>query len=126
VSIGGSIIPRLIDEVPILAIAAALASGTTTIRDAAELRVKESDRLTALASGLTALGVQVEELPDGLTIRGGTSLAGGALLETHADHRLAMAWAIAGLASRDGVSLDDPDCASISYPSFWQEQERFQ
>ena len=125
VSIGGSIIPRLIDEAPILAVAAAFASGTTTLRDAAELRVKESDRIAAVARGLTALGVSVEELPDGLTVRGGAAL-GGASLETLGDHRLAMAWAIAGLASRDGVRVDDRDCASVSYPTFWTDLERFQ
>jgi 3-phosphoshikimate 1-carboxyvinyltransferase len=105
-------------------VAAALASGTTTIRDAAELRVKESDRIAAVARGLAALGVQVEELPDGLVIHGATSLGGGAL-ETLGDHRLAMAWAIAGLASRDGVHIDDRDCASVSYPTFWTDLERF-
>jgi len=125
VTIGGEVIPRLIDEVPVLAVAAALADGTTTIRDAAELRVKESDRISAVARGLSAMGVQAEELPDGLIIRGGASLS-GATLETLGDHRLAMAWAIAGLASRDGVRIDDRDCASISYPSFWSDLERFQ
>lgn len=124
VSVGGRIIPRLIDEAPILAVAAALASGTTTIRDAAELRVKESDRIAAVARGLAALGVRVEELPDGLVIHGGRSLAGGAL-ETLGDHRLAMAWGIAGLASHGGVRIDDRECASVSYPSFWGDLERF-
>ncbi|MFI5267620.1 MAG: 3-phosphoshikimate 1-carboxyvinyltransferase [Chloroflexota bacterium] len=125
VSVGGNIIPRLIDEAPILAVAAALASGTTTIRDAAELRVKESDRIAAVACGLTTLGVRVEELPDGLIVHGGASLDGGTL-ETLGDHRLAMAWAIAGLASREGVRIDDRDCASVSYPTFWNDLERFQ
>ena len=125
VSIGGSIIPRLIDEAPILMVAAALASGTTELRDAAELRVKESDRIAAVAAGLTALGVRVEELPDGLIVHGGSALGGGAL-ETLRDHRLAMAWAIAGLASREGVRIDDRDCASVSYPSFWDDLERLQ
>ncbi|HEY8691922.1 MAG TPA: 3-phosphoshikimate 1-carboxyvinyltransferase [Chloroflexota bacterium] len=124
VQVGGSIIPRLIDEAPILAVAAALADGTTTIRDAAELRVKESDRIAAVAHGLTAMGVRVEELPDGLVVHGGASL-GGAALETLGDHRLAMAWAIAGLASRDGVRIDDRECASVSYPGFWNDLGRF-
>jgi 3-phosphoshikimate 1-carboxyvinyltransferase len=123
-SIGGAIIPRLIDEVPVLAVAGALADGTTTIRDAAELRVKESDRIAAVARGLTALGVTVEELPDGMIIRGGRGLS-GASLETLGDHRLAMAWAIAGLAAPEGVRIDDRECASVSYPSFWQDLERF-
>jgi 3-phosphoshikimate 1-carboxyvinyltransferase len=124
VSIGGAMIPRLIDEAPILAVAAALASGTTTIRDAAELRVKESDRIGAVATGLRTLGVDVLELPDGMVIHGGTRLGGGGL-ETHGDHRLAMSWAIAGLLSRDGVQIDDRECASISYPTFWTDLERF-
>ena len=123
-SIGGAIIPRLIDEVPILAVAVALAEGTTTIRDAAELRVKESDRIAAVAGGLAAMGVLVEELPDGLVIHGARALADAAL-ETLGDHRLAMAWAIAGLASSDGVRIDDRECASISYPSFWDDLARF-
>jgi 3-phosphoshikimate 1-carboxyvinyltransferase len=124
VSVGGSIIPRLIDEVPILAVAAALATGTTSIRDAAELRVKESDRIAAVVAGLSTLGARVEELPDGLTIHGGASF-GSASLDTLGDHRLAMSWAIAGLASRNGVQIDDPECASVSYPSFWQDLEQF-
>ncbi|HLQ31255.1 MAG TPA: 3-phosphoshikimate 1-carboxyvinyltransferase [Chloroflexota bacterium] len=124
VSVGGTIIPRLIDEVPILAVAAALAEGTTSIRDAAELRVKESDRIAAVARGLTSLGVRVEELPDGLIIHGGSSFSGAAL-ETLGDHRLAMAWAIAGLASREGVRIDDRECTSVSYPSFWHDLGRF-
>jgi len=123
-SVGGTIVPRLIDEAPILAVAAALADGTTTIRDAAELRVKESDRIAAVARGLAALGVRVQELPDGMVIHGGATF-GGAALETLGDHRLAMAWAIAGLASRDGVRIDDRDCASVSYPSFWDDLGRF-
>jgi len=124
VSLGGAMIPRLIDEGPILAVAAALADGTTSIRDAAELRVKESDRIGAVAAGLKTLGAEVEELPDGLIIHGGKPLGGGAL-QTMGDHRLAMAWAIAGLASQEGVSIDDPDIASISYPDFWDDLERF-
>ncbi|HEX6511653.1 MAG TPA: 3-phosphoshikimate 1-carboxyvinyltransferase, partial [Chloroflexota bacterium] len=123
--VGGSIIPRLIDEVPILAVAAALADGDTVIRDAAELRVKESDRIAAVARGLMSMGARVEELPDGLIVHGGQSL-GSAELETLGDHRLAMAWAIAGLASREAIQIDDRECASVSYPSFWADLERWQ
>jgi 3-phosphoshikimate 1-carboxyvinyltransferase len=123
-SIGGTIIPRLIDEVPVLAVAGALADGSTTIRDAAELRVKESDRIASVARGLRVLGVTVEELADGMIIRGGRGFSGGSL-ETLGDHRLAMAWAIAGLAAPEGVRIDDGECASVSYPSFWQDLERF-
>jgi 3-phosphoshikimate 1-carboxyvinyltransferase len=123
-SIGGAIIPRLIDEAPILAVAAALAGGATIIRDAAELRVKESDRIAAVAAGLSAMGVRVEELPDGMVIQGRQSLD-PASLQTLGDHRLAMAWAVAGLASRQGVRIDDRACASVSYPAFWTDLEHF-
>ncbi|MHB8619740.1 MAG: 3-phosphoshikimate 1-carboxyvinyltransferase [Chloroflexota bacterium] len=125
VEVDAAIVPRLIDEVPVLAVAAALAEGRTTIRGAAELRLKESDRLAALAVGLAGLGVRVEELPDGLVIEGRPGRFAGGFMESHGDHRLAMAWAIAGLASTGGVTVDDPNCASISYPSFWQELRAF-
>ncbi len=120
VTVEGAIIPRLIDEVPILALAAACAVGPTTIRDAGEMRVKESDRITAVSRGLGKLGVQVSELPDGMIISGGAKLR-GADLQTYGDHRLAMTFAIAaGLAEGDST-LDDPACVAVSYPSFWQD-----
>ncbi|GAB6154906.1 3-phosphoshikimate 1-carboxyvinyltransferase [Desulfosporosinus burensis] len=117
IEIGGSMIPRLIDEIPILAVAASLAEGETVIRDAAELRIKESDRIRAVAEGLNALGAKVEELPDGLRIYGRPSLRGG-YANSLGDHRLAMAWSIAGLLSKDGISIENMEAAEVSYPDF--------
>lgn len=117
VEIAGSLIPRLIDEIPILALAASLAEGETVIRDAAELRVKETDRIKTVVEGLNALGAKAEELPDGLRIQGQTSLYGGQA-NSFGDHRLAMAWAIAGMLSREGVSVEDMAAADVSFPDF--------
>ena len=117
IEIGGDMIPRLIDEIPILAVAASLAEGETVIRDAAELRVKETDRIHTVAEGLNALGAKVEELPDGLRILGQPSLRGGQA-SSLGDHRLAMAWAIAGMLSKEGVSVEDMAAADVSYPDF--------
>jgi 3-phosphoshikimate 1-carboxyvinyltransferase len=116
--IGGDMIPRLIDEIPVLAVAACFAEGTTVIRDAQELRVKESDRLASTASLLTSLGASVEERPDGLLIRGGKRLR-GARVSSHGDHRLAMAMAVAGLIGDGEVTVEQAESASVSYPSFW-------
>ncbi len=115
--IGGSVIPRLIDEVPILAVAAAFAEGTTTIEDAAELRVKESDRIAAMAKELTKLGVNISERPDGLEITGGKSLSGN-IVDTYDDHRIAMSLAIAALMTEGKTEINRAECAAISYPSF--------
>lgn len=120
IEIGGEMIPRLIDEIPVLAVAACLAEGETVIRDAAELRVKESDRIHTVAEGLHALGGKVEELPDGLRIQGQTFLRGGQA-SSLGDHRLAMAWAIAGLVSREGISVEDMEAADVSFPDFLTE-----
>ena len=117
IEIGGEMIPRLIDEIPILAVAASLAEGETIIRDAAELRVKETDRIRTVAEGLTALGAKIEELPDGLRIQGQSSLRGGQA-SSFGDHRLAMAWAIAGMLSKEGISVEDMAAADVSYPDF--------
>lgn len=117
VEIAGNLIPRLIDEIPILALAASLAEGETVIRDAAELRVKETDRIKTVVEGLNALGAKAEELPDGLRIQGQTSLYGGQA-NSFGDHRLAMAWAIAGMLSREGVSVEDMAAADVSFPDF--------
>lgn len=116
-SIGGELIPRLIDELPVLTIAAAVAEGETVIRDAAELRVKESDRITSLAGELARIGAAVEELPDGLRIRGGRPLR-GALVESHGDHRLAMSLAVAGLAASGEMRVQGAEAIDISYPGF--------
>jgi len=117
IEIRGDMIPRLIDEIPILALAASLAEGETVIRDAAELRVKETDRIRTVAEGLNALGAKVEELPDGLRIQGQPSLRGGQA-SSQGDHRLAMAWAIAGMLSKEGVSVEGMAAADVSYPEF--------
>ncbi len=122
---GGELIPRLVDEVPVLALAACFAKGTTLIRDAAELRVKESDRLAATAKELSRLGAKVEELPDGLRITGGAELT-GASSRSYADHRIAMTLGIAGLLASGETRVSGAECASISYPDFWQELERLE
>jgi len=113
-------VPALVDEVPILSVAAALAQGETTIRGAAELRLKESDRLHVIARGLQALGTEVEELPDGLRIGGGQRLT-PARLESCGDHRMAMAWAIASVAQGGDCEIVGKDCVGVSYPGFWKE-----
>ncbi len=123
IDIGGGLIPRAIDDIPVLAVAAAAASGTTSIRDAAELRVKESDRISTLAVELNRLGASVEELPDGLIIHGGVRLE-GASCRSHGDHRLAMALAVAGLIARGQTTIDDEDVVRVSYPGFWDDLSR--
>jgi 3-phosphoshikimate 1-carboxyvinyltransferase len=115
--IGGEVIPRLIDEIPILAVAAVFAGGKTLIKDAAELRVKESDRLAVMAAELNRLGAKVTELPDGLEIGGGTPLTGTAV-DSHTDHRIAMSLAIAALNATPTTTVRRAEAASISYPNF--------
>ncbi len=116
--IGGDLIPRLIDEIPILAVAAVFADGTTVIKDAEELRVKESDRLQVMAAALTKMGAKVTELPDGLEITGGGSLV-GAELDSYTDHRIAMSLAIAALMAKGQTTIHRAEAASISYPTFF-------
>ncbi len=123
VDIEGDIVPRLIDEVPVLAVAACLATGTTTIRDAAELRVKETDRIAFLVAELSKMGAAVEERPDGMVIRGGGKLTGAACA-SHGDHRMAMALGIAGSVADGETLIEDAGVVDISYPGFWQELER--
>ena len=118
-TIAGEEIPSLIDEIPILVVAAALATGTTAIRDAKELRVKETDRISAMAQGFSALGAEVEELPDGLIINGPVHLSPGKI-RTFSDHRIAMSFHILSKASTIDVDIDDRDCVSISYPDFFE------
>jgi 3-phosphoshikimate 1-carboxyvinyltransferase len=115
--IAGDIIPRLIDEIPILAVAAIFAQGTTVIRDAEELRVKESDRITVMAEQLNAMGAKVTELPDGMEISGGTVL-NGAEVDSYTDHRIAMSLAIAALKANGKTTIARAEAASISYPNF--------
>ncbi len=121
--IEGREIPNVIDEIPILAVAAALAHGTTIIRDAGELRVKETDRLTAIATNLRAMGAQVVELEDGLEIIGGAPLH-GARVESFGDHRIAMAFAVAGLFAEGETVIQDVDCVNTSYPGFYKQLEQ--
>ena len=118
VEIGGAIVPNLIDEIPVLAVAAALAQGRTTIRDAAELRVKETDRIEATAAFLRALGADVTERPDGLVIEGGRPLTGAAV-EARDDHRIAMAAAVAALSAASPTTIAGAEAAAVSFPGFW-------
>lgn len=121
--IRGKEIPNVIDELPILAVAGALAQGTTVIADAAELRVKETDRLAAIATNLRAMGVKVVETDDGLEIFGGTPLK-GAKLSSFGDHRIAMAFAIAGLFAEGETVIDGVECVATSYPGFMDTLRR--
>jgi 3-phosphoshikimate 1-carboxyvinyltransferase len=110
-------IPNLIDEIPVIAVAAALAKGDTHIRNARELRVKETDRITTTVENLRKMGVDVEEFDDGMTIHGGHRLK-GATINSHGDHRIAMAFAIAGLFARGETVIEGTDCINTSYPGF--------
>lgn len=120
IELSGDLIPLLIDEVPILAIAACFAEGTTIIKDAAELRVKESDRIATTVEMVRALGGTIEPTEDGMIIEGSANLK-GAECNSHNDHRLAMSSAIAGLLSSGETTITNPESASISYPSFWKQ-----
>jgi 3-phosphoshikimate 1-carboxyvinyltransferase len=115
--VGGAEVPLAIDELPLVALAACFAEGTTTIRDAEELRRKESDRIATVTEALQALGGQVEPTEDGMAIEGSGGLPGGTI-ESHGDHRIAMLGAVAGLASREGVEVHGMDAAAVSYPGF--------
>ena len=121
--IEGAIIPRLIDELPIIALAGAFARGTTVIRGAEELRVKESDRIATTVRELSQMGVDIEELPGGMVIRGGKRLT-GASCKSYGDHRLAMTLGIAGILARGETVVRGTESAAVSYPGFWQELER--
>ena len=121
--IGGCIIPRIIDEIPLIALAGSLARGTTTISEAQELRVKESDRISATVKELSKLGADMEELPDGMVIHGGRELKGGEC-HSHHDHRLAMTLGIAGLVAQGETVVHGAEAVDASYPGFWQDLER--
>ena len=120
VEIGGDIIPRLIDEIPVLAVAGCVARGKTAIRGAAELRVKESDRIATVSGELSRLGAKIEPLPDGMVIHGGKPLL-GAEVDSHLDHRLAMSLAVAGLIAKGGTTINHAQVVQVSYPAFWQD-----
>ncbi len=117
--IEGEMIPTLIDEIPVIAVMAAFADGETVIRDAAELKVKESDRIMTVTENLRTMGAQIRPTGDGMVIQGGRPLH-GALIKTYLDHRIAMAFAVASTAAEGVTILDHPECVSISYPDFYR------
>jgi 3-phosphoshikimate 1-carboxyvinyltransferase len=121
--IGGDLIPRLVDEIPVLAVAACCADGVSRISGAEELRVKETDRLAVMARQLGALGARIEEHPDGLTITGPTPLQGSEV-DSETDHRVAMSLAVASLVARGDSLLHRPEAAAVSYPGFWNDLGR--
>ena len=120
---GEEIMPRLVDEVPILSVAACFCDGESRISGASELRVKETDRLAVMARQLKAMGADVEEHKDGITIRGGRPLRGAAL-DSETDHRVAMSLAVAALLATGDCTLERSEAAAVSYPTFWDELER--
>jgi len=122
ISIAKQDVPRLIDEIPIIAILATQAEGLTEVQGAEELRVKECDRIHAVCLNLKQMGADIEELDDGFIINGPTPL-NGAKIDTFYDHRIAMAFTIAGLIADGDIDLDNPDCTSISYPGFYNVLE---
>jgi 3-phosphoshikimate 1-carboxyvinyltransferase len=119
IELSGDIVPLLIDEIPVIAVAAALAEGTTVIRDAEELRVKESDRICASITWLNGAGIDAEATDDGMIVPGTGSIQGGQF-QSYDDHRLAMSLGVAGLVSDEPITILDPDVAGISYPGFWK------
>jgi 3-phosphoshikimate 1-carboxyvinyltransferase len=123
VTVGAAEMPSMIDEVPILACLAARAEGETVISGATELRVKESDRISAVVRNLQAIGVDAEERPDGMAIRGSRSPLSGRI-ETHGDHRIAMAFGVLGTMPGNEIDIITPECVSVSYPSFWSDLRR--
>ncbi|MCM1161852.1 MAG: 3-phosphoshikimate 1-carboxyvinyltransferase [Roseburia sp.] len=123
ITIKGEIIPTLIDELPIIAIMAAFAKGTTTIMDAAELKVKESNRIDVMAENLSAMGCDITPTADGMIIHGGSPLT-GAIIDSKLDHRIAMSFAIAALRADGITEIKGSQCVNISYPAFYQDLER--
>jgi len=122
ITIEGGIIPTLIDEIPVIAVMAAAADGTTTIKDAAELKVKESDRIAIVTDNLMKMGCDVTPTDDGMIITGGKSLH-GATLDSCLDHRIAMSFAIAALIADGETHMKDAECVDISYPTFYSDLE---
>ena len=116
-------VPSLIDELPLLACVAARAGGETRVTGAGELRVKESDRIRAIVANLLAVGADAEELPDGFVVQGSERPLRGTVV-THGDHRIAMAFAILGAVAGNAISIDDPSCVAVSYPTFWDDLAR--
>ena len=124
-SIGADLIPRLVDEIPVLAVAACCAEGPSRVTGAEELRVKETDRLAVMARQLGAMGAQIEEFPDGMTIQGGVTLH-GAEVDSETDHRVAMSLAVAAQIASGMTTIARPEAAAVSYPGFWDDLERLQ
>ena len=124
-AIGGELIPRLVDEIPVLAVAACCAEGVSRIHDAAELRVKETDRLAVMARQLGAMDARIEEFDDGMAITGITDLR-GAVVDSETDHRVAMSLAVAALVAQGTTTLHRAEAAAVSYPQFWDDLQRLQ
>ncbi|RPJ81130.1 MAG: hypothetical protein EHM18_17325 [Acidobacteria bacterium] len=120
--IDGELIPNVIDEIPALAVFATRLRNGLEIRDASELRKKESDRIRSIVDNLRNLGIRVEESPDGFFVPGDQRIKGGRV-RTFGDHRIAMAFALAGMISGGPVELDDPGCAGVSFPDFYRQLE---
>lgn len=123
ITVGGEIIPTLIDEIPMIAVMAAFAKGTTVIKDAKELKVKESDRILVMAENLSKMGADIIPTEDGMIIHGGKPLH-GAVIDSHLDHRVAMSFAIAGLLCDGPLSITGGECVKISYPDFYEDLYR--
>lgn len=121
--IEGDLIPTLIDELPVIAVLAAAAEGTTVIKDAAELKVKESDRISVMVENLSAMGCRITGTDDGMIIEGGRRLK-GAVIDPHGDHRIAMSFAVAALTTEGETEITDSGCVSISYPGFYHDLEK--
>jgi 3-phosphoshikimate 1-carboxyvinyltransferase len=124
-TIGAELIPRLVDEIPVLAVAACCAEGVSRVSGAEELRVKETDRLAVMARQLGAMGARIEEFDDGMAIQGGVSLK-GAEVDSETDHRVAMSLAVAAQIASGATSVHRPEAAAVSYPGFWDDLERLQ
>mgnify|MGYP001111300973 CR=1 FL=1 len=123
IAIGGELVPRAIDEIPILCLAATQARGRTVIRGAGELRHKESDRIAGIVAGLSALGARISAAGDDIVIDGPTGLR-GAVVDSLGDHRLALTFAIAGLVAEGATTIRGADSVAISYPTFFADLER--
>jgi 3-phosphoshikimate 1-carboxyvinyltransferase len=112
-------VPRLIDELPLVALLGALAHGTTEVTGAEELRAKESDRIETATTALRAIGVRIKERPDGFSVRGVPTRPRGGTIDAAGDHRIAMLGAVAGAVSREGVRLEGAECVAVSFPGFF-------
>jgi 3-phosphoshikimate 1-carboxyvinyltransferase len=117
-------VPRLVDELPLVALLGAFARGTTVVRGAEELRAKETDRIETVTDALRAIGVRIEAKPDGFAVRGTPARPRGGTIHARGDHRIAMLGAVAGLVSREGVKIEDPDCVAVSFPGFYDLLEQ--